>query len=254
MLSNPIRKLGTFIVPMRKAGAIADIKAHPVPHVVGGLGGFAFSAMLGGAIRRGVKGKLGEPAGDVMAFVGNVIGTEVPALIINGIGKATKHAQTGQRIARGWRWGGWIALGINVVATVVKYLTGKKTGDFGEPVLPLFKEGKYIEGVRLGVKEWGLSGLGLDYDHPFKLPGKADKEIAALAAYYGMSEAEVRQLSGMGHQDTAKEYGLSAYEQQLDAQLAALQQERDSEYPEMYGMGQDPRGVGLREANMYGLS
>jgi hypothetical protein len=146
-------------------------------------------------------------------------------------------------------------LGINAVATVVKYLTGKKTGDFGEPVLPLFKEGKYIEGVKLSAKEWGLSGLGLDYDHPFKFgQNKADKEIAALAEYYGMSEEQVRQMSGLGHQDSAKEYGLSSYEQQLDAQLAALQQERDSEYPEMYGMGQNPRAIGLREANMYGLS
>jgi hypothetical protein len=62
MFAHPIKSLGSFIVPMRKAGAIADIKAHPVPHVIGGLGGFTVSARQR-STRRSVRASHADGAG-----------------------------------------------------------------------------------------------------------------------------------------------------------------------------------------------
>ena len=248
---NPLKKLGSikkYIVPIKWA----DIKAQPIPHVVGGAIGFGTSTMTAGVMRRAVAGKFGGPAGDVASFAGNVIGTEVPAIIVKWIGTKAKQDRLCTAMARGVRVGGYISLGINAVATVIKYLTGKGSG-FGAPVLPMFKEGQYL----MGAKELGMSGLNV----AGLLPGQSD-DIEALAALYGLSVDDMNALAAESNMsigeyanalskvDTPTDYnGLgdtpsnyASLEASLDAEIESLQQE--------LGAGEAPEAMGSQDMDL----
>ena len=241
--SNPKRKrkankpkmmkgIKEYVVPFNNKA----VKSHPVPHIVGGVMGLVTSSLHAGAVRMIVTGATkNEVAGDIASFGGNIIGTEVPAIVTNVIlAKGFKKVSLGKDVARGMRYGGYIGLVFNLIGTVLKYAF--KRSEIKElayvgalPAKVAFKVGDWaggmkttmIRGLGLGafpeVYEDALSaddefydnvdGLGRDIYSPDEYGLDGDEEIAAL-------DDEIRRLSAYlkGDADYEEVAGSLGYE------------------------------------------
>jgi hypothetical protein len=116
-LKTHMVKIGTF------KSYVGDVKRQPIPHMVGMAGGFVSSGYIGGKIGKMVQDQTrNEIYGQIGSVAGNIIGTEVPAMFVHwglpkiGMGKYAVP------IARGMRFGGYIALGLNVFTLALKVL------------------------------------------------------------------------------------------------------------------------------------
>lgn len=167
-----------------------------VPHAVGGVMGFITSG-YGGGMMRVVVGKYttNEYAGHAASLIGNIIGTEIPTVVVNytmhKVKAVSKHAE---KVARGMRIGGYVALAFNAGTIVLKVL---KIGNLPFRIPSELSPTKEL--VLNGLGDIDLVGAGLgsivqglgdqfvstsDYaglgDN-----GLLDTEISALSAYVG---------------------------------------------------------------------
>jgi hypothetical protein len=189
------------MVPMK--GAKMDM-----PHVAGGVLGFVASGYTGGYFRTvGARYSSNEVVQGGVSVIGNVVGTEVPAIVAHWVlGKAKKQGLA-TSVARGMRVGGYVALGLNVLSIGLKAVGVKlpfRALSEGSPASDLWLS---------GVGDWDLtlSGLGdliqgdgfVDSESYASLgadEGLLDAEIAALSAYLGEDLDEfggVRDDSGL---------------------------------------------------------
>lgn len=140
-MSKHMVKIGTF------DNYMTDVRHAPITHIAGMAGGFIFSGYAGGKVGKFVQEQTkNEIMGQIGSVAGNLIGTEVPAMIVHwGFPKVglNKYAVP---VARGMRVGGYIALGLNVFTLALKILK------VPVPFRAL--------GDNATMKEFVLSGLG----------------------------------------------------------------------------------------------
>ena len=93
-----------------------------VPHTVGGVIGFVTSGYGAGMMRVVIQNYTpNEYAGHAASLLGNVLGTEIPAMTVNFAMKKTKmFGKSADAVARGIRYGGYIGLGLNAVLIALK--------------------------------------------------------------------------------------------------------------------------------------
>lgn len=173
------------IIPMR--GAKFD-----APHIVGGIGGVVTSGVMASEIQA-LVGQVTQNTIvlDLASLGGNVLGTEVPAAIVHAIAKSAVSAKNADSVARGWRVGGYVAMGLNALSMFltqalkvnlpVRMLSG------GEPIKELMFHG-------MGDMDLALQGLGavlqpgggsVAYAALGQDEQTLDQEISALSAYLG---------------------------------------------------------------------
>lgn len=167
-----------------------------VPHAVGGVIGFVTSGYGGGMMRVVVqKYTTNEYAGHAASLLGNVIGTEVPTIVVNYAMQKTKGlSKHAEKVARGMRVGGYVALVINGITIGLKVL---KIGNLPfripselSPTKELVLNGLGdIDLVGAGISQ-SLGGFGQEFIQTSDYAGMGDEglldsEISALSAYVG---------------------------------------------------------------------
>lgn len=178
-----------------------DIGDAPVTHIVGMVGGFLASGYVGGYVGKLAQDQFkNDLLGDAGSIVGNLIGTEVPAMAVHYILPKVGLNKYAVPVARGMRVGGYVALGLNVFTLALKA--------FNVPV-------PYrILGAKPSTKEFVLSGLG-DVDLiTAGISGLGANTFANTAQYAALDNEsaglvdEISALSAyVGDQD---EFGLSS--------------------------------------------
>jgi len=110
-------KIGTF------KSYVGNVKRQPIQHAVGMVGGFVISGYMGGQIGKFVQEQSkNEIVGQLGSVVGNVIGTEVPAMFVHYALPKVGLSKYAEPVARGMRVGGYIALACNVFTLGLKIL------------------------------------------------------------------------------------------------------------------------------------
>lgn len=169
-----------------------------VPHGVGGVIGFVTSGYGGGMMRVVVQRySTNEYIGHGASLVGNILGTEIPTVVVNytmhKVKGLSKHAE---KVARGIRIGGYVAMGINAITIGLKVLN---IGNLPFRIPSELTPAKEL--VLTGLGDIDLVGAGLGnivqgLGNPFVSSqdyaglgdnGLLDTEIAALSAYVGES-------------------------------------------------------------------
>lgn len=180
------RQVQPHIIAMK--GAKLDM-----PHVAGGVVGFVSSGYAGGYFRTmGARYSSNEVIQGGVSVLGNVVGTEVPAIVAHWVLGKAKKPGLATSVARGMRVGGYVALGLNVLSMGLK-MVGVKL-----PFRALSEDSPASDLWLSGVGDWdlALSGLGdLIQGNEFDATesyaslgadeGLLDAEIAALSAYLG---------------------------------------------------------------------
>ena len=187
---------GAMLGSVRKY--LPDLKGAKldVPHTVGGVIGFVTSGYGAGMMRVVIQNYTpNEYAGHAASLLGNVLGTEIPAMSVNFVMKKTKmFSKSADAVARGIRYGGYIGLGLNAVLIALKVTkianipyrlpspmsTTKELILTGLGDIDLVAAG--MSGVLGGIAQNFVSsddyaGLGDE--------GLLDAEISALSAYVG---------------------------------------------------------------------
>jgi len=162
------------------------------PHIVGGIGGVVTSGVMASEIQA-LVGQVTQNTIvlDLASLGGNVLGTEVPAAIVHAIVKSAVSAKNADAVARGWRVGGYVAMGLNAMSMFltqvlkvnlpVRMLSGR------EPIKELMFHG-------MGDMDLALTGLGsilqpgggsVAYAALGQDEQTLDQEISALSAYLG---------------------------------------------------------------------
>jgi hypothetical protein len=110
-------KIGTF------KSYVGNVKSRPIEHIAGMAGGFVISGYMGGQFGKFVQEhSKNEIVGQLGSVVGNVIGTEVPAMVVHYALPKVGLGKYAEPVARGMRVGGYIALGLNVFTLALKVL------------------------------------------------------------------------------------------------------------------------------------
>jgi len=167
-----------------------------VPHGVGGVIGFITSG-YGGGMMRVVVGRYStnEYIGHGASLLGNILGTEIPTIVVNYAMQKTKGiSKHAEKVARGIRIGGYVALVINAGTIVLKVL---KVGNIPfriptelTPTKELVLNGLGdIDLVSAGISQ-SLGAFGQEFVSSSDYAGMGDEglldsEIAALSAYVG---------------------------------------------------------------------
>lgn len=205
--------------PSLKQYLPASVKAHmppmqgakwDLPHIGGGVVGFFASGYTGGYMRQmSAKYSSNSLVQDGASLVGNVVGTEVPAIVVHwALGKAKKQG-IATSVARGMRVGGYVALGLNALSIVAKAIGMQlpfRALSEGSPATDLWLSG-------MGDWDLALSGLGeggsfvetADYAGLGDDEGLLSAEIAALSNYLGEDMDEF----GMRFAGVSNDYGMS---------------------------------------------
>jgi len=166
-----------------------------VPHTVGGVIGFVTSGYGAGMMRVIIQDYTpNEYAGHAASLLGNVIGTEVPAMTVNFVMKKTKmFSKNADAVARGIRYGGYIGLGLNAVLIGLKvtkianipYRLPTKLSTTKELILTGLGDVDLVAAGMSGM----LGGLAADFISSDYAgvgdEGLLDAEISALSAYVG---------------------------------------------------------------------
>ena len=167
-----------------------------VPHTVGGVIGFVTSGYGAGMMRVVIQNYTpNEYAGHAASLVGNIIGTEVPAIAVNFVMHKTKmFSKSADAVARGIRYGGYIGLGLNAVLIVLKvtkianipYRLPSNLSSTKELVLNGLGD---VDLVAAGLSG-ALGGLADSFVSTADYAGLGDEglldaEISALSAYVG---------------------------------------------------------------------
>jgi len=187
VMPGPVRK---YLPDLR--GARLDI-----PHTVGGVIGFVTSGYGAGMMRVIIQDYTpNEYAGHAASLVGNIIGTEVPAMTVNFVMKKTKmFSKNADAVARGMRYGGYIGLGLNAAVIALKvtkianipYRLPTKLSTTKELILTGLGDVDLVAAGMSGM----LGGLAADFVSSDTYAGVGgdegllDAEISALSAYVG---------------------------------------------------------------------
>jgi len=167
-----------------------------IPHVVGGVMGFITSGYGGGMMRVVVQNySTNEYIGHGASLLGNIVGTEIPTIVVDYAMKRVKGlSANADKVARGMRIGGYVAMGINGVIIALKVL---KVGNLPfripsqmSPTKELILNGLGdidLVGAGLGNMVQGLgNGFVSSQDYAgLSDAGLLDTEISALSAYVG---------------------------------------------------------------------
>ena len=167
-----------------------------VSHTIGGVIGFVTSGYGAGMMRVVIQRYTpNEYAGHAASLVGNIIGTEVPAMTVNFVMKKTKmFGKSADAVARGIRYGGYIGLGLNAVLIALKvtkianipYRLPSPMSTTKELILTGLGD---IDLVAAGMSGM-LGGLAQNFVSSDDYAGLGDEglldaEISALSAYVG---------------------------------------------------------------------
>jgi hypothetical protein len=166
------------------------------PHAIGGVIGFVTSGYGGGMMRVVVqKYTANEYIGHAGSLVGNIIGTELPTIVVDYTLKKTKmFSKNADNVARGMRYGGYIAMGLNAVLIGLKVL---KVGNLPYRIPSQLSTTKELILTGLGDVDLvaagmsgALGGLAADFVSSSDFAGLGDEglldaEISALSAYVG---------------------------------------------------------------------
>jgi len=175
----------------RRSGKMAnfgDIKRHPVTVLGGAVGGFLLSGYTAGQFRMVGKQMLGDNLGaDVVSLVGNVVGTEVPAMAVHWVLPKMKLGKHVAPICGGMRLGGYVAMGLNAIISIGLRAVGVAL-PFRE-LYPGLAEPRDFILAGIGNIDLALKGLGngfiqsSDYASLDNESMSLDDEINALSAY-----------------------------------------------------------------------
>ena len=175
-----------------------------LPHAAGGVIGLFTSAYGGGMARVVVQRySTNEYVGHAASLLGNIAGTEIPTIVVNYAMKKGKMSVAADKVARGMRIGGYVAMGLNAIIIGLK-VTGiaKIPSRFPSSLSPakeLVLSGLGdVDLVAAGVSGM-LGGLADSFVSTSDYAGLGDEglldaEISALSAYVG---GELDDFSGV---------------------------------------------------------
>lgn len=167
-----------------------------VPHTIGGVIGFVTSGYGAGMMRVVIQNYTpNEYAGHAASLVGNIVGTELPAMTVNFVMKKTKmFSKSADAVARGIRYGGYIGLGLNAVLIALKvtkianipYRLPSPMSTTKELILTGLGDIDLVAAGMSGI----LGGIAQDFVSSDDYAGLGDEglldaEISALSAYVG---------------------------------------------------------------------